>query len=285
MVSLTQVLSSNARIPQELPSNMVAVFAGATTGIGLATLKAFVKYAVSPRIYFLARNTTAAELIVSQCQTLNPSSSFSVLKADLSSVRETSRACEVIKSKETGVNLVVLSMGEVRMDRALSEEGLHLFMATVYYNRILIPSLLLPQLTHASLTTPLARVLDVAGGTKEGPVDTSDLACLRVPVGQIRAHLTSMHTLALESLADQAPSCEVCAWGGGGGWSGVGDGVEGGQPTEEVRRSVYSVDWDGEGPGGRVMELLKKLRKKGVKEAVWEHTNGEFERIRSGRKL
>lgn len=117
MVSLAQVLASNARIPTSLPSSMVAVFAGATTGIGLATLKAFVAHAVAPRIYFFARNTDSAARVVQQCLAINPSCEIEVVKADLSSLRETTAACAVVTARETGVNLVVLSMGEVRMDR------------------------------------------------------------------------------------------------------------------------------------------------------------------------
>lgn len=56
MVSLADVLASNARISGSLPPDLVAIFAGATQGIGAATLKVFVKYAVTPRIYLMARS-------------------------------------------------------------------------------------------------------------------------------------------------------------------------------------------------------------------------------------
>jgi NADP-dependent 3-hydroxy acid dehydrogenase YdfG len=118
MVSLPQVLTSNTRISTSLPRSLVAVFAGATTGIGLATLKTFVTHAVAPRIYLLARNTDAAARVVEACHTLNPDAAIEVVKVDLSSIRETDAACAVIKEKERGVNLAVLSQGEVRLDRA-----------------------------------------------------------------------------------------------------------------------------------------------------------------------
>lgn len=227
--------------------------------------------------------------------------------------------------------------------QAVSPEGLHLFLATVYYARILIPTLLLHLLTHASHTTSLARVVDIAGGTKEGPIDTSDLAALRIPFGKMRGQLASMHTLALETLSEQAPTVSFVhdfpgavvtpLFDGAPGWAGVvvwvlgaylrlfqrwlsvpieecgerhvflatsakyaaregkadgvvvGEGVERGKATEGVEGGVYSVDWDGEGPGDRVMGLLEGLRKKGVREVVWEHTSGEFERIRRGKGL
>jgi hypothetical protein len=58
----------------------------------------------------------------------------------------------------------------------------------------------------AARNTSLARVIDVAGGTKEGEVNTSDLAARTIPFHRIRPHLASMHTLAWEALAQQAPT-------------------------------------------------------------------------------
>jgi hypothetical protein len=197
---------------------------------------------------------------------------------------------------------------------------------------------MLPLLAYAAATSPLARVVNVAGGTKEGPVDTSDLAALRVPFSRIRGHLVSMHTLCLEQLAAQAPTVSFVndfpgqvrtpLYDDVPGWSGMvmrmlaacswvlqrwlcvpieecgerhvfmgtsakyapgegealgmalAEGVEASGPTEKTLRNVYSVDWHGEGPGKQVMELLQDLRKKGVRELVWEHTNGEFQRIK-----
>jgi hypothetical protein len=65
---------------------------------------------------------------------------------------------------------------------------------------------LLELLKTAGETTPLARVVDVAGGGHEGKVNTSDLGAFNISLTRIRPHMISMHTLALESLADQAPN-------------------------------------------------------------------------------
>lgn len=152
-----------------------------------------------------------------------------------------------------------------------------------------------------------------------------------------------MHTLALESLADEAPTVSFVndfpgavltpLFDGIPGWYGVatrmwarvlwlfqrwvcvpieecgerhvflgtsakytpGEGravgvglvgdIEASHATENVRRSVYSVGWDCEGPGEHVMGLLEELRNESVKEIVWRHTNEQFERVRSGKKL
>jgi NADP-dependent 3-hydroxy acid dehydrogenase YdfG len=117
MVNFSDVLASNARIPSALPKRFVAVFAGATSGIGEATLKSLLKYAVEPRIYLIARNQTSAERVIAECQQLNPRGEYIFVQADLSSIRETDRACEHIKSREKLVNLVFLSAGQFDLDK------------------------------------------------------------------------------------------------------------------------------------------------------------------------
>ncbi|KAF2269644.1 hypothetical protein CC78DRAFT_528839 [Lojkania enalia] len=206
MVLLDDVLASNARIPTSLPPKLVAVFAGATTGIGEATLKAFVKYAVEPRIYLMARSPTSAQRVIEECKTLNPKAEYTTINVDLSFIRETDRACNEIIAKESAVNLLMLSVGEISLDRSRTEEGLHKFLTTTFYTRIRLAQNFLPLLKNASNTSPLARVVNVGGGTKEGKIDTSDLTAIRMPFSHIRPHLTCVKTLALEKLAQQAPT-------------------------------------------------------------------------------
>lgn len=117
MVSLTDVLASNAQIPSILPKHLVAIFAGATSGIGETTLKTLIKYAVEPRIYLFARNTTSAARVIAECRHINPGGEYIFIKVDLSSIKETDRACAEVTSRENQINLVVLSAGEARFDR------------------------------------------------------------------------------------------------------------------------------------------------------------------------
>jgi NADP-dependent 3-hydroxy acid dehydrogenase YdfG len=117
MVTFSDVLKSNAKIPSGLPKRLVAVFAGATSGIGEATLKLLSKYAVEPRIYLIARNQTSAERVIADCRQINPQGEYMFVQADLSSIRETDRACEHIKSKEKVVNLVSLSAGQFDLNK------------------------------------------------------------------------------------------------------------------------------------------------------------------------
>ena len=116
MVSLIDVVASNAQIPTALPKHLVAVFAGATSGIGEITLKTFVKYAVEPRIYLLARNPESAHRVIAECRQLNPQAQYEFIKVDLSSINATDRACQEVKSKEKVINLAMLSAGELSLD-------------------------------------------------------------------------------------------------------------------------------------------------------------------------
>jgi NADP-dependent 3-hydroxy acid dehydrogenase YdfG len=118
MVAFSEILASNAQIPSSLPKQLVAVFAGATSGIGEVTLKTFVKYAIEPRVYLFARNQASAERVIAECRQINPRGTYIFVRADLSLVKETDRACEQVIRNEKLVNLVVVSAGEIRLDRS-----------------------------------------------------------------------------------------------------------------------------------------------------------------------
>ena len=59
MVILTQVRAHNSTL-STLPSNLVAVFVGGTSGIGLYTAHKLVRNTISPTIYLIGRNATSA---------------------------------------------------------------------------------------------------------------------------------------------------------------------------------------------------------------------------------
>ncbi|KAI9869827.1 MAG: hypothetical protein M1830_005049, partial [Pleopsidium flavum] len=82
MVSLDDVRSSNASIASALPAGLVAVFVGATNGIGETTLKQFAKHARQPRVYFLGRSQKAGDRIAAECKTLNAKGEFIFMRAD-----------------------------------------------------------------------------------------------------------------------------------------------------------------------------------------------------------
>lgn len=111
MVSLSDVHLSNSRISTSLPPGLVAVFVGATSGIGLYTLRQFAKHARQPRVYFIGRSQEAGDRIAAECKALNSEGEYNFVKADVSLVRIVDNVCRDIKSKEKAVNLLFLSTG------------------------------------------------------------------------------------------------------------------------------------------------------------------------------
>jgi len=115
MVSLEGVRASNATIATALPAGLVAVFVGATSGIGEGSLKAFAQHAAKPRIYFVGRSQEAAERIVTECKALNGEASVTFVKADISLMQNVDAVCEQIKSLEKEINLLFLSAGQLTL--------------------------------------------------------------------------------------------------------------------------------------------------------------------------
>jgi NADP-dependent 3-hydroxy acid dehydrogenase YdfG len=114
MVSLKDVQLSNSRIAADLPPHLVAVFVGATSGIGEASLKKFAKYANQPRIYFVGRSQESAGRISAECKTLNSKGEYIFIQADVSLIHTVDKVCEEIKSKEEAINLLFISSGSLQ---------------------------------------------------------------------------------------------------------------------------------------------------------------------------
>lgn len=111
MVSYPEVKAANANIKSDLPAGLVAVFVGATNGIGEYTLRQFAKHAATPRVYLIGRSQEAGARIAADCTKLNEGGTFTFIKADTSLIRNVDQVCNDIKAKESSINLLVLSTG------------------------------------------------------------------------------------------------------------------------------------------------------------------------------
>ena len=118
MVALSTVQASNSLVSSILPPGLVAVFVGATSGIGEATLKQFAKHARKPRAYFVGRSQNAGDRIVAECKAQNLDGEYVFVKADVSLIRVVDDVCESIKAKEMSLNILFLSAGLPSMDRS-----------------------------------------------------------------------------------------------------------------------------------------------------------------------
>jgi len=121
MVTLASVQASNAQV-SSLPPGLVAVFIGATSGIGETALKQFAKYARQPRIYFVGREQAVADRMVSELTDMDPEAQYTFIKADVSLIKVVDDVCKQIESKEKAVNLLFLTPGTM-----ISGTGRYLF--------------------------------------------------------------------------------------------------------------------------------------------------------------
>lgn len=125
MVSLTAVQASNACIPTSLPSGLVAIFVGGTSGIGEYTLKEFARLARQPRIYNIGRSQQASDRIAAECKELNADTQYTFIQADVSLIRSVDAVCEQIQAKEKAVNVLFLSAGTL-------VTGVSMYFAMIY---------------------------------------------------------------------------------------------------------------------------------------------------------
>ncbi|KAK7932260.1 hypothetical protein PG985_002972 [Apiospora marii] len=201
MVSFEAIRASNAQISTTLPPGLVAVFVGATSGIGETTLKQFVKRAPQPRIYFIGRREHEGARIEAELRELNPGGVYHFVQADVSLLRNVDDVCRHLRARESVINLLFLTCGSLLFEKQ-TDEGLHYPMALMYYARTRFIVNLLPQLRQAR---SLRRVVTVAAGGKEGPVFPADFQANKLGMLSFRPHATSMVTLSLLAIARQAP--------------------------------------------------------------------------------
>lgn len=220
MVSIELMRASNSRIATSLPSGLVAVFVGATSGIGETTLKKFAKQTQQPRIYFLGRRESEGNRIQAELKHLNPAGEYHFVQKDASLLCNVDDVCRYIRGREDAINLLFLSCGSlitkkrkfrrpsflclhasVSWSISETDEGLHYPMALAYYARTRFIVNLLPQLKQAQ---SLRRVITVGAGGKEGAVIPTDWQANNMGILSFRPHVTSMITLTLLAIAKQA---------------------------------------------------------------------------------
>ena len=90
-----------------LPPHLVAVFVGATSGIGLRTLKALAKYALRHRVYLIGHSQATGDRIAAEYKELNPEGEFLFVKVDVSLIKNVDDVCADIKTKD----LLVMCQG------------------------------------------------------------------------------------------------------------------------------------------------------------------------------
>ncbi|KAH8697890.1 short-chain dehydrogenase/reductase [Talaromyces proteolyticus] len=215
MVSLQTVQRSNARIAN-LPHGLVALFIGATSGIGQAALQNFAQHTSSARIYSVARTSAVQshETLLGALRQSNPRNIYNLVTADVSLISEIDRIYESIAQNEVKLDILFMSAGFMAFEgRKDTREGLDPSMTTRYYSRLRAIQSLLPLLNSADSLSP--RVISVLAGGKEEPLNEEDLD-LRDPHNwsywNSSVHSCTMGTLTFERVARQNPRLSIVHW-------------------------------------------------------------------------
>ncbi|KAF9769013.1 hypothetical protein IL306_013627 [Fusarium sp. DS 682] len=213
MVSIQAVRESNTRLSC-LPKGLVALFIGATSGIGRSALQQFAQHVPAPRIYTVARPQTVQshEGFLTKLRQANPEGSYNLITADISLISEARKVVETVKKAETKLDFLFLSPGFMPVEgRHDTSEGFDPSMTTRYYSRIRVIQQLLPLLNNAA--SP--RIISVLAGGYEGPLNEQDLD-LRDPnnwtAWASSVHSATMGTLSLERIARENPHISIVHW-------------------------------------------------------------------------
>jgi NADP-dependent 3-hydroxy acid dehydrogenase YdfG len=110
MVTLKDVRTSNEQLKHS-DAHVVALFIGATSGIGKGTLLQLARHVPSLRVYIAGRSDRAASPQLQELESINPDGEFIFLETEISLIRNVDRVCEEIKHKEDKLDVIFLSAG------------------------------------------------------------------------------------------------------------------------------------------------------------------------------
>lgn len=116
MVLLSTVHESNGRISTALPPGLVAVFVGATSGIGEYTLKCFAKRSLQPKVYLVGRSRSGSERVLTECKAINPHASFTFIQADVGLIKNVDDVCQQIRDRESTINILFMTQGSLNAE-------------------------------------------------------------------------------------------------------------------------------------------------------------------------
>ncbi|TAQ85649.1 hypothetical protein B7494_g6051 [Chlorociboria aeruginascens] len=204
MVSIKDVRSSNASFKELKKPGLVAVFVGATRGIGMGTLKQFTKNAYQPTIYIVGRSKRVATPLLTELEASNQHAEIIFIETEVSLIKNVDITSGKIKSVERKVDILFMTVGYLATGgRQETSEELDAPHALRYYTRLRFVYNFLPLLAAA----PTPRVISILAAGKEASIDLWDLE-LRKEFNSMTAagNGATQTTLAFEELAKTYPS-------------------------------------------------------------------------------
>ena len=118
MVAISLVRQSNEQL-RNLPSHLsspTAVFAGATRGIGLATLRQLAIHTVNPTCYIVGRSEAKGQEVVDELKELNGKGKYVFVEGEVSLLEGVDKCCEEIKrliGDGKGLDILYMSQGYI----------------------------------------------------------------------------------------------------------------------------------------------------------------------------
>lgn len=154
MVALEQIQASNAKIAETYPEGLVAVFAGATAGIGETSLREFARHAAKPRIYIIGRSKEACDRLDADLKSVNSAGEYTFVRSDLSLLRNVDDVCRDIRSKESAINVLFMSQGSLNLKKGKMDPR-HQYCLTMQLSRRRVDyEMCVVVLTYISLQRP-----------------------------------------------------------------------------------------------------------------------------------
>lgn len=111
-VTITEVKSSNSQITTEIAPK-IAVFVGATSGIGKAALSRLLAQQTAIKVYLIGRNAAKNQALIAQLRETNSKANIIFLEGEVSLLAEVKRICGEIKAKESSIDALYLSTGYI----------------------------------------------------------------------------------------------------------------------------------------------------------------------------
>lgn len=116
MVKATVIKQNNNRFTSEQHTECVCVFAGATSGIGAATLEKMATMLHEPTLYVLGRSAARFESQRAKLESLSPGCKVVFIEVEISVLSEVDKACERILGAEKKVDYLYMSPGLIPLN-------------------------------------------------------------------------------------------------------------------------------------------------------------------------
>jgi NADP-dependent 3-hydroxy acid dehydrogenase YdfG len=111
MVDLSEIRKSNAKNATQSRGGVVCVFAGATAGIGFATLSEMVVLLHSSTFYVLGRDPSRYLDKIEGLRKAGPTNKIVFLGIQVELIKEIDEACHCIRAEEEKIDIVCVSPG------------------------------------------------------------------------------------------------------------------------------------------------------------------------------